>query len=208
MFKFRPFSPSSSISYSFYSVNSVLMSLCTSSYISAINTEVRFHSNSSLRQINGSVSVWIYLFIYFVCMWVCVRAKNDMVFPNVSLSSYYGPWRYLLCGPSKSRGRNSQLVASGWTLRFAVWHTLPSSSKLGRADPGHCISLHHEMSIIMNFSPTLSFCDKLCCYRPASFMKSLWLVCSLHWPTTGSHRGAFSASYFLKFELNIHIHHR
>lgn len=38
----------------------------------------------------------------------------------------YGPWHYLLRGPSKSQGQNSQFVASGWTLRFAVWNSLPS----------------------------------------------------------------------------------
>lgn len=127
MFKFCLFHPSSSISYSFYSVNSVLVSLCTSSSISAINTKVRLHSTSSLRQINGSVSVWIFLFIFFPP----ARAKTMWCFHTLLCTATMACGIILLCGPSKSRGQNSQLVASGWTIRFAVWHTLPSSSKLG-----------------------------------------------------------------------------
>lgn len=145
MFKFCLFHPSSSISYSFYSVNSVLVSLCTSSSISAINTKVRLHSTSSLRQINGSVSVWIFLFIYFSPR----ASQNDVVFPYASLYSYYGLWHYFALWSVKVTGSKLTARSLGLDDKICSMAYSPFQLQTRRSVHHHSISFHDKLFLLL-----------------------------------------------------------
>ncbi len=194
MFKFRLFPPHLPPFLILFTL--LTLFLCPSSYISAINTEVRFHSTSSLRQINGSVSVWIF---FFLCVCVCVSQKWCGVSIHVSVQllwpvALFAPWSVKVTG-SKLTARSLGLDVKVCSVAYSPFQLRTQRSRPSALCQSSSWDVHHH-----DFFPhSVSFHDKL--HRRASFMKSLWPVCSLYCPTTESHRRVFSiSSCFLKFD--------
>lgn len=147
---------------------------------------------------NGSVRNFFFFF---------QRASHN----NVLFPSGYHMARGIICTVvrRKSRGQDSQLVASGWALRFAARRALPSGARLGAVfisrRPSSCFS--SPLSLLMTIFAII--------VQLMHGKKRLWLH------PTGGCLSLFSRKHCLVFESRkkeedrnkpifsvSHFHHR